>query len=224
MNIIGLDPSLTSTGLCVNGKLFNYATKISGKTGLTKWYKMSEQFITYREIEYDKTSDTFTDSEVNKLLDYDRITNMIMEDIILNLIPDEPIKIGIEGYSYSSAAGPLIDLVTFGTILRNKLISIADEIKIFPPTRMKKFSCMMTYSMDEKKVWRNNDGLAGGSFTKFEMYKSITENTNLTDDYSNHLRAIQSDIFSGKKVPKPQEDVNDSWLCYLVMRDEIYNK
>ena len=83
-NIIGLDPSLISSGMCINGKLFNYATNINNKSGLKKWYALSEEFITYREIEYDKTSNTFTDSEINKLLDYDRVTNMIMKDLVEN--------------------------------------------------------------------------------------------------------------------------------------------
>ena len=78
--------------------------------------------------------------------------------------------------------------------------------------------------MDEKKVWRNNDGLAGGSFKKPDMYKSITHNANFTDPYSLHLRDIEDECMGGKNIPKPQEDVNDAFICYLVMRDEIYNK
>ena len=54
MNIIGLDPSLISTGLVVNGKLFNYCREkdATNKSGLSKWFKYAESDLTLRYIEY----------------------------------------------------------------------------------------------------------------------------------------------------------------------------
>ena len=44
MNIIGIDPSLISTGMVINGKLFNYCRESDAinKSGLGKWFKHSE--------------------------------------------------------------------------------------------------------------------------------------------------------------------------------------
>ena len=68
MNIISIDPSLISTALIVNDKIFNYTpTKNAfNKNGLNKWYKICEDYVTYRWISYDNKNDNFTDSEINK--------------------------------------------------------------------------------------------------------------------------------------------------------------
>ena len=146
-NIIGVDPSLVSTGLTINGKLFNYVKKKSAfnKSGLQKWYKMCEDIVTYRWIEYDSENKIFTDSEVAKIRDYDRVTDIIIEDINANIDHNKETYIMIESYSYSSNAGPLIDLVTFSTLLRIKLLSITDNVHIIPPQSLKKESCKLTY-------------------------------------------------------------------------------
>jgi hypothetical protein len=44
-----------------------------------------------------------------------KITDTIIDDI-LHIDKSLPTKIGIEGYSFSSNAGAIIDLVTFSTL------------------------------------------------------------------------------------------------------------
>ena len=86
MNIVALDPSLISTALMVNGKMFNYCreSKVFGKTGMSKWFKMAEQHITYRFIEYREFKD-YSEGELTKLKDYDTISDMILKDIFDNI-------------------------------------------------------------------------------------------------------------------------------------------
>ena len=122
MNIIGIDPSLISTGLVVNGKIFNYCRESDAcnKSGLSKWFKLCEEYVNLRFIQYQKIT-SYSEGEISKLIDYDKITNMIISDIELNIDKSKPTKIGIEGFSFSSAYGDLIDLVTFSTLLRKKL-------------------------------------------------------------------------------------------------------
>lgn len=226
MNIIALDPSLISTGLVVNGKIFNYCREkdANNKSGLSKWFKYCEDKLTLRYIEY-REYNNYSDGELIKLKDYDKITNQIIKDIEENIDKSQPTKIGIEGYSYASDAGAIIDLVTFSTLLRKKLFDyISQDITVYAPLTLKVEACKLTYQpinegkKKEKWVYKNNDGIAGGSFTKHAMHLSICENKNLNDDWAKLCRSLKLDIMAANKVPKPLEDVNDSFLIYHVLK------
>ena len=226
MNVIGLDPSLISTGLVVNGKLFNYCREkdANNKSGLSKWFKYAEPELTLRYIKY-REYNNYSEGELVKLKDYDKITSMIIDDIEENIDKTQPTKIGIEGYSYASDAGAIIDLVTFSTLLRKKLFDyISQDITVFSPASLKLESCKLTYppinegKKKEKWVYKNNDGASGGSFTKHGMFLAIIENKNLNDNWTNLCRSLKGDIMNSAKVPKPFEDVNDSFLIYHILK------
>jgi hypothetical protein len=229
MNYIGLDPSLISTGLVVNGKLFNYCREkdAMNKSGLSKWFKYCEdkvelKFIQYREYE------NYSDGELTKLKDYDKITDQILKDIEENIDKSQPTKIGIEGYSYSSDAGAIIDLVTFSTLLRKKLYDyISTDITVFSPSTLKLESCKLTYppinegKKKDKWVYKNSYGVSGGNLTKHGMFLCIVDNPNLKDDWSNLCRTLKEDIMTANKVPKPFEDLNDAFLIFSIIKNNI---
>jgi hypothetical protein len=50
------------------------------------------------------------------------------------------------------------------------------------------------------------------------MARSIIENTSIKDDWSDYLKSIKNEILTLKNIPKPHEDINDSWLLYNVLR------
>ena len=83
MNFIGIDPSLISTAVVINGKIFNYCreSKVNLKSGMSKWFKSAEQYCTYRFITFREFSN-YSDGELTKLKDYDSITEMIIDDIL----------------------------------------------------------------------------------------------------------------------------------------------
>ena len=235
-NIVALDPSLISTALVVgdgNGfKMFNYCREkdANGKTGLLKWFKMAEQMVNYRYIEYRSWSD-YSEGEIVKLKDYDAITDRIIGDILENIDPTLPTKVGIEGYSYASSAGDIIDLVTFSTLLRKKLFDeVSQDILVLSPTSLKLEACKLTYdpivTETGKKVkklkyeWRNRMGVAGGSFTKTEMLMSIVENEKLSDGWHAHCQSVRTDLTSVSKINKPYEDMNDAYLLYNVLNQK----
>lgn len=209
--------------MTINGKhLFNYTKEsyVTNKSGLNKWYKLCEEQVKYRFIETNKI-ENFTESEIDKLKRYQELADLVIKDINTYINPGEKVYIGIEGYSYSSAAGPLIDLVTYGTILRGKLLEITDNVTIYPPSTMKLESAKLTYPKvmeGKKEVWRNNDGVSGGSFKKHDMYKVLTDNVTFDSDWVKLLRDVEDDVFSTKTIKKPIEDVNDSYLAYLVTK------
>jgi hypothetical protein len=226
MNIIGIDPSLISTGVVVNGKIFNYCRESDAynKSGLSKWFKLCEQYITLKFVEYHKF-ENYSEGELVKLKDYDRITDMILSDIESNIDKNQETKVAIEGYNFGASVGDLIDLVTFSSLLRKKLYDyISKDILVLSPLTLKQESCKLTYQpidIGKKKpklVWKNNDGMAGGLFTKREMCLSIIENTTLTDTWSTHIKSIATEIMEGKTIKKPYEDVNDAYLLYNVLK------
>ncbi len=228
-NFIGLDPSLISTALVVNGKLYNYCREsdVTNKSGLSKWFKYSESELNLKYVEYRKY-DGYSDGELVKLKDYDKITSQIIFDIQENIDKSKPTKIGIEGYSYSSDAGSIIDLVTFSTLLRKKLYDfISTDITVYSPSTLKLEACKLTYKpinegkKKEKWVYRNNEGVSGGSLTKHGMFLCIVENENFNDNWSNLCRSLKSDIMSANKVPKPFEDVCDAYILYQVLINGI---
>ena len=229
MNFVGLDPSLISTGVVVNGKLFNYCREkdAMNKSGFSKWFKYCEDKVTFRFIEH-RESNSYSEGELIKLKDYDKITDLIIKDIEDNIDKTKSTKIGIEGYSYSSDAGAIIDLVTFSTLLRKKLFDyISKDITIFSPSTLKLESCKLTYppinegKKKEKWVYKNSYGISGGNLTKHGMFMCIVDNNEIKDDWSSLCRTLKDDIMGASKVPKPFEDLNDSWLLYNVLKKNL---
>ena len=228
-NVIGLDPSLISTGLVVNGRLFNYCREkdAMNKSGLSKWFKYCEKELILKYIEY-REFDNYSDGELIKLKDYDKITSQIIKDIEDNIDKSKPTKIGIEGYSFGSNVGPLLDLVTFSTLLRKKLFDyISQDITVFSPSSLKLEACKLTYQpINEGKkkiklVYKNNEGVAAGSFTKHGIFLCIVENTFLSDDWFKLCKSLKIDIMAASKVPKPFEDCNDSFILYHILNKQF---
>ena len=233
-NIVALDPSLISTALVVSSgdtfKMYNYCRESSvfGKTGIKKWFKLAEQFVTYKFITYREFKD-YSEGELTKLKDYDKISDDIISDILSNIDSSKPTKIGIEGYSFSSKNGDIIDLVTFSTLLRKKIFDqISEDIIVMSPSTLKLESCKLTYppivtetGKKVKKVkveYRNNLGLAGGSFTKTDMFMVIVENNKMSDFWTKHCKLVKSDVLGVATIPKPYEDVNDAFLIYNFLK------
>lgn len=232
-NIIAIDPSLISTALVVSSgdtyKIYNYCreSKVVGKKGLTKWFKSAEEFVTYKFIEYREYAD-YSEGELVKLKDYDKISDQMIDDILENIDPNKPTKIGIEGYSFSSGAGDIIDLVTFSTILRKKLYDeISQDITVMSPSTLKLESCKLTYPpinigvKKEKWIYKNNIGISGGSFTKTDIYQSIVDNENYHDYWAKHCKSIKDDLLLVKSIPKPYEDINDSFVLFKYLSNNF---
>lgn len=232
MNIVGIDPSLISTAIVVNGKIINYCreSKVYGKTGMTKWFKLAEEHVIYKFIEYREFED-YSEGELTKLKDYDKITDDIIKDILDNIDPSQPTKVGIEGYNFGAQVGDLIDLVTFSTLLRKKLYDqVSKDILVLSPSTLKLESCKLTYPPIIKEIggkkprqefiYRNKIGISGGKFQKLDMYLAIIENEDLNDDWKKHCLSVKGDLTSISTIPKPYEDCNDAYLLYQILKKE----
>jgi len=236
-NIVAIDPSLISTAVVVSSgdtfKIYNYCRESAayGKTGLKKWYKMAEEHVTYKFISYREYKD-YSEGELIKLKDYDTVTDGIISDILSNIDPKLPTKVGIEGFSFGSVSGDLIDLVTFSTLLRKKLFDIvSQDIFVMSPSTLKLESCKLTYppiikesgkkKITYKEEYRNNMGIPGGSFTKREIFYSIIENDNLDDYWAKHCKSVKDDVLSVGSINKPYEDSDDAYLIYQVLKKKL---
>lgn len=230
MNIIAIDPSIVGTAMVVNGKLFTYVKKVNAwnkkQTKLNKWFSLCEPFMNYRFPEFDYPSD-YSEQEIYKLLKFQDIIECIIEDIKSNIDDSQPIHVIIEGYSYSSNAGPLIDLVNFSTQLRLKLLEFVTELTVISPSQGKLESAKITYEATnigkrvEKWVYMNNSGVKGGSFSKHDMLIAILDNKNIDMEWKDFLNDCKDDIMSMKTIPKPIEDINDAILFYFILKNKL---
>lgn len=236
MNIVAIDPSLISTSLIVSSgdsfKIYNYCreSKVFGKKGITKWFKLAEQCVTYRFIDY-RGFDNYSDGELTKLKDYDKITDVIIEDILSNIDPSKPTKIGIEGFNFGAKVGDLVDLVAFSTLLRKKLFDkVSEDILVLSPSSLKLEACKMTYKPIIKEIggknprqeftWRNNIGIPGGSFTKTDIFLSIVENEDLDDFWVRNCKQSKDEILSISTIQKPYEDCCDAYIIYKSLEEK----
>jgi hypothetical protein len=227
INIVTIDPSLTSTALTINGRMFSLASEhiaLTKKLEYNKWFSLASDHCDIHLIDSSyKDESSYALLETYKLETFQRTANLIRKLVDIHCHVHYNTLVLIEGYSYSSVAGPLIDLVTLGTLIRRNFFSRYEtELVVMSPSSVKKMAAKLTYPAIDigKKVtkleYRNNEGIAGGNFKKHDMYNVLTENDSIQTDWVNFLRDQKSVIFDSKKIPKPIEDLNDSAVMYHI--------
>jgi hypothetical protein len=228
-NIVCIDPSLSCTAVVINDSKAVFTTENTAFTKrlkLTTWFEVCQPYTDIHCHSFDKTKKSFSDSEQSKFVSYTEVVDTIVLFVKGNLIPGTDTRVYIEGYSFSSAAGPLIDLVTFGTLLRLKLRAIGcNNIITIPPSELKLYAAKLTYPSvmeGKKEVWRNHEGVSGGKFKKHEMYKALIENDTLQCEWVKMLREYASDILARSSIPKPIEDLNDAKMMYEIVISDKY--
>jgi len=211
-NIISVDPSLNSTAITIyyNNK-YKYYSFLKGYKPGSKWCKDLEPFVDIFNVTYE-TSDVFSESEVLKLKQYSSLVNKII-NIIAPYLNDSEIR--IESYSQNSKNGRIQDLVTFGTLLRHKLYEKNENIRFITPKQLKKFIAKKVYGTSDNGVSYNNNKVAGGNFTKWDMLQCLIDSDSMSPlaVYSRDNYNIISQI---KSVPKPLEDLIDAEILNLI--------
>ena len=136
--VIGIDPSINSTGVCIKmGNTYIYYIITSKATKKMESFK--HPYINI--IKYTKTdikNMEYNEKEVTKTNNYLMIIN-ILKDIIKKYNPDQII---MEGISYGSVSGSsLVDLAGINFLIRSLCISLDIPYKLVSPTSLKKFVC-----------------------------------------------------------------------------------
>jgi hypothetical protein len=216
-NYIGIDQSLTSTAISIVSNKGEFIISFIKDYKPSKWTKILDfepHNVTYKSVK------KYSESELSKLYDVDQLTNNIMVQIEPKIDLSEETFIGIEGYSYGSGVGKLIDLVRLGEMLRKKLVERFGygNLIILSPKTLKADSCKLAYGTDEKgKNNKNPLGISGGSFTKREMFNAIID-SELDDKHAKWCRIYKDKILEIKSIPKPLDDINDAYLCSHVIK------
>lgn len=215
MIIIGIDPSLSSSSLCIRTEEETLFYNYTNNKPTYKWIKKTSNIINYRFHKY-KQGKNYSDNEIEKLIEYDKITTNIVFDIVDIICnkDDKVVKVFIEGFSYSSSSGKIIDLVTFSTLLRAKLLKTQlVSLNIVSPSELKKSAASLVYQKDKKGMYRDDDGKAGGSFDKRDLMDVILKiNNKLGTVYESFLIENQDILLKTKNLSKPFDDTNDSLL------------
>lgn len=221
MNVICIDPSLICTAVVINDKKFVYAAEhiVYTENGKMKsWFHAFEKLCTLRTFDVSLKCEKYTECENQKIILYKKIINDILLDIEKNVNDFSNCIVAMEGYSFSSVSGPLIDLVTFGTILRYNLLERFNNIHIIAPQQLKHYAASLVYPEVKKgKIIKyiNNDGISAGSFKKHQMMQCLLDYADLNkDEWIENLNLYKNEIMKLKSIPKPIEDINDAKLMY----------
>jgi hypothetical protein len=226
MNLIGIDISIDSTGMSIYRKeeviFFNFTTLKKN----VSWIKKTMTSFDYEFINYTyKDIDNYTESEVMKLREYDHVTDLIFNKINGNIDKNENTLIAIEGYNFGRKGNSLIDIVTFSTLLRSKLLNIQglEKMIIISPKSLKSIACDMAYGhvlnkTGKKIINKNPEGVSGGNFDKKDMMKAVI-NMNEKNNLSLILNEYKNDLLKLKNVPKGIDDIIDS---YFIMRSLMF--
>lgn len=219
MQIIGLDTSLNSTACTVYDKHsnFHYFSWRKDLEPNNVWNR-SMPWCKMFNVEYQDYAN-FTAGEVTKMEDYFMLSSSVAAALDNVIDASLPCKVLIEGYSQKSRAGMDHDLVAYGTLVRLKMYSKYKSLNVIPPKSLKKFTAQLVYpnSGTGKKniVYRNNAGIPGGSFDKFQMFEAVVDYAK-KDPLSKWCVEYWSDVKDRSGVPKPADDVIDSfWLCQV---------
>lgn len=137
---IGIDPSINSTGICVNFGEYNFYYIISSK--MTK--KMSEfkhsniTYLPYNKL--DTKNGEYSDKENAKFSNICNICDRIYD--IISSIGCDNIEVYMEGVSYGSiGSAALVDLCFLNSAIRMTLKKMGIKFTIVSPTSLKKFAC-----------------------------------------------------------------------------------
>jgi hypothetical protein len=233
MVTVSLDISKTSTAmvLAVGNKTYFYNYTIKKETN--KWNKMLD-FVHFRHFEFNDPAD-YSEREFYNLKIFVDIANSIIDDIAEYIENDEPICVYTEGYSYSSFAGHIIDLVTVSSIIRSKIYESFPNLSKFvvvSPKHLKTMACELVYGTQivqtGKRIIKNvkitnpnPDGIKGGEFKKPEMLRAFAD-SNISNSLKDFIVLQRDELLKVKSIPKPIDDLVDAnFLSELAKTDLI---
>lgn len=142
MIYIGIDPSLNSTGICVNiNNKYNYFVITSKNTKKIKDFKSKYvEYLIYEKFDTNKKVNEYKIVEQNKAHNVYQICTYI-ENIIKKYKKKDVCTVFMEGVSYGSiGSSALVDLSGLNFAIRNILISNQIEFTIVSPSQNKKFA------------------------------------------------------------------------------------
>lgn len=144
MNIIGIDFSINSTGICIRHseglEWFNFTSNLDFNRKPYRIHKELNEFDNIHIIGYQREKPKnleYSEEQSWKLENADMLSNLIIQTI--NPWIHENSIIGFEGFSFGSKGNSFIDLITYNTFLKSKIMNInKNKIQVISPKRVKK--------------------------------------------------------------------------------------
>jgi len=165
--IIGIDFSINSTAVSINEggnlTLFSFVPNFQSGKAAFRTHDAIREIVTV--VSYNKEPNTKNSLEDQRIKI--RNANDLSDQIISHIRPylEEAEFINIEGFSFGSKGNSFIDLISYNTFLKVKLLQIVGEkIWVIPPKSIKKLytgngnasKCMMvTRFMEDDSSLRN---------------------------------------------------------------------
>ena len=199
MTIIGIDFSINSTAITIvneNGiKLFSFVPNYREELAAFKTHKAISNIVNISTYEKNgNTKDAILDQSI-KLKNADNLSDLVIETIREHVIGTPDIR--IEGFSFGSKGNSFIDLITFNTFLKVKLIQNWGHcIRVISPKSL-------------KKMYTGN-----GNASKCDMVRSYIKNG--SGEFQKKLIELNLDREGDFVVPKPIDDVVDSIALAII--------
>lgn len=221
MNLIGIDFSKNSTGVTLlfnnNYYFFSFTKDYSIESHKKKCqhhYNLNENIsdcnvFSYSLLPTTSKDNSYSINEYNKITNGNTIASSLAESItefIYSINDNKPIdwtqfKVAIEGYSYGSKGNILIDLVTMCTIVKDKFTALTfSPVEVYAPTEIKSFA-------------------GNGRADKCMMFDYFLNDTSLNNSqFHDYCKDI---IIEKNKVPKPLDDIIDSFFVLKLLQHKI---
>ena len=226
-NFIWIDISINSTAIfieSIKGKfILSFTNKKDNNIYIKELNRCGVKFFHLnREV-----SDNYSDNEILKLKQYNLISKNIISEIYNRIDIDSKTYCQIEGYSFSKNTSSILDIVAFSTLIRSNLLNLIKNIDmtIISPSTLKLETCKLVYNpidIGKKKPkyeYRNNQGIAGGSFKKPHMFRAMLDGKINTPIYD--MLVCYKDLMDREKIPNPIEDIIDAIFAAKIKIKEI---
>jgi Holliday junction resolvasome RuvABC endonuclease subunit len=200
--IVGIDFSINSTALAIKLQddkflLFSFVPNYNPKLKGFHLHKILDESKTITINSYNKDNlikDAIVDQSI-KLKNADELSNEIID--IFNYIGIIPTEIRIEGFSFGSKGNSFIDMITFNTFLKVKLIQkFGHIIRVISPKSI-------------KKAYTGN-----GNASKCDMLRSFMEKSD--SKLRKEIEKLNIVIEGDFNIQKPLDDLVDAIALTLI--------
>lgn len=228
-NYIGIDISLNSTAIYIESNLGQKILSFNNKKDNNIYIKELDSCgVDFTYFNREKSED-YSKNEILKLTHFDKLSTIILNKCKKYIDLNEKTYCQIEGYSFSKNTSSILDIVSFSTLIRTYLLKDIQDIEmtIISPSTLKLEACKLSYKPVDigikkpKLIYVNNDGVAGGSFKKPEMYKAILDSG--LDTPINRMLFDYKYLTERDKIPNPIEDIIDAIFACKIKIKEIEN-
>jgi hypothetical protein len=215
---IGIDFSINSPAICIVNDIDEFKFISLTNNSLTRFnkkkipkgiqihkYLWDNKIVDVIPYERHKKHEDYSVDQLQKLNDALMLANLVIDVISQNVdIKKDIIHIAIEGYSYGSKGNSFIDLISFNSILRNKInenfiLNSKDNIfDIYSPSHVKMYA---------------GKGNAG----KPQMYEFFMKKKDAIS--KNSFYQYCKDEAYKEDIPKPIDDLVDAYFISYLLKD-----